>query len=220
MFWFSFVCHLVALILSCPRTPAAASGAGFGGAAAVKSVRPAPGILARGAIAKRTVRTTLVIFDAPAFQDNARFVQIAEEFAVEAFIARLVVKALNVSVLPRAPGLDVKRLDLLGLQPVLDAGGDKLWAVVAAQVLGHSVAGYGCFDHRDHIDGSDRPRRMNRQALPGVFVQQGEDAKAAAIFLFGQPRSPSSKLGLAAQPVAALPSRCLAASCGVVSCSL
>jgi hypothetical protein len=32
VFWFSFVCHLVALILSFPRTPAAASGAGFGGA--------------------------------------------------------------------------------------------------------------------------------------------------------------------------------------------
>ncbi|MGA9580291.1 MAG: hypothetical protein WBV90_21950 [Terrimicrobiaceae bacterium] len=60
------------------------------------------------------MRTTLVIFDAPAFQDNARFVQIAEEFAVEAFIAQLVMKALNVSVLPRASGLDVKRLDLLG----------------------------------------------------------------------------------------------------------
>jgi hypothetical protein len=31
VFWFSFVCHLVAL-RSSPRTPAAASGAGFGGA--------------------------------------------------------------------------------------------------------------------------------------------------------------------------------------------
>ena len=46
--------------------------------------------------------------------------QIAEEFAVQAFIAKLVMKALNISVLPvlpRAPGLDVKLLDLLGLHP-------------------------------------------------------------------------------------------------------
>jgi hypothetical protein len=63
--------------------------------------------------AKRAVRTTLIVFDAPAFQDNARFVQVAEEFAIKAFIAQLVVKALNMSVLPRTPGLDVKRLDLL-----------------------------------------------------------------------------------------------------------
>jgi hypothetical protein len=49
--------------------------------------------------------TTLIVFDTPAFQDNARFVQITEEFAVKAFIAQLVVKAFNVPVLPRTPGL-------------------------------------------------------------------------------------------------------------------
>jgi hypothetical protein len=32
------------------------------------------------------------------------------------------------------------------------------------------------------IDGSDRPPRMNGQTLPGVFVQQGKDAKTASIF--------------------------------------
>jgi hypothetical protein len=37
------------------------------------------------------VRTALVGFDTPAFQDNARLVQIAEKFAVKAFIAQLVV---------------------------------------------------------------------------------------------------------------------------------
>jgi hypothetical protein len=46
----------------------------------------------------------------------------------------------------------------------------KLGPFVAAQMLGHSIAGYGCFDHRDDIDGADRPRRMNGQALPSVFV--------------------------------------------------
>jgi hypothetical protein len=46
------------------------------------------------------VRTTLVIFDAPAFQDNARFLEIGEEFAVKAFIAQLVMKAFNMPVFP------------------------------------------------------------------------------------------------------------------------
>ena len=78
-----------------------------------------PGILVRGPVAKRAVRTTFIVFDTPALQDNAHFAQIAEELAVEAFIAQLVMKALNVSVLPRASGLDVKGLYLLGLQPVL-----------------------------------------------------------------------------------------------------
>jgi hypothetical protein len=30
--------------------------------------------------------------------------------------------------------------------------------------------------------GSDRPPGMNGKALPGVFVQQGKDSKAASIF--------------------------------------
>ncbi|MGB7839812.1 MAG: hypothetical protein WBL40_17055 [Terrimicrobiaceae bacterium] len=92
------------------------------------------------------MRTTLIVFDTPAFQDNARLLRIAEEFSVQAFIARLVVKAFNMPVFPRAPRLHVERLDLLGLQPVLKAVGDKLGAVVAVQVLGHAVASDGRFD--------------------------------------------------------------------------
>ena len=63
------------------------------------------------------MRAAFIVFDAPALQDNARFAQIAEEFAVQAFIAQLVVKALNMPILPWTPGFDVKRLDLLSLQP-------------------------------------------------------------------------------------------------------
>jgi hypothetical protein len=59
------------------------------------------------------------------------------------------------SVFPRAPGLDVKRLDLLDPQPLLHAGGDKLGPVVAAQVLGHATVGDSRFDYRNDIDGSD-----------------------------------------------------------------
>src|SRR5262245_34552414 len=119
-----------------PRRPVC-----WGRVAPIQSVRPPTGILVRGLIAKRSVRTTLIVFDTPAFQNNASLAQIAEEFSVKAFITQLVVKAFNVPVLPRAPRLDVERLDLLGLQPVLDAVGDKLGPVVAAQVFGHSIAG-------------------------------------------------------------------------------
>jgi hypothetical protein len=98
--------QLVALTLSSPRTPAAASGAGvLGRGAPIRSVRPTAGILARGLIAKRAVRATFIVFDTPTFQDNPRLLQIAEEFAVKAFIAQLVVKALKMPVFPRAPFL-------------------------------------------------------------------------------------------------------------------
>jgi hypothetical protein len=35
----------------------------------------------------------VIVFEAPALEDNARFVQVAEEFTVKAFIAKLIVKA-------------------------------------------------------------------------------------------------------------------------------
>ena len=142
----------------------------MGARSPIKPVHSATGILARSSVAKRAVRTTLIVFETLALQDNACFAQVAEEFAVQAFIAQLIVKALNRPVLPRAPWLDIERLDSLRLQPVLHAVGNKLGAVIAAQMLGHSITGYGCFDYRDDVDGADRPRRMNGQALPSVFV--------------------------------------------------
>jgi hypothetical protein len=95
------------------------------------------GHIRSGSVAKRAVRTTLIVFETPALQDNACFAQVAEEFAVQAFIAQLIVKALNTAVLPGACWLDIERLDFLSLQPVLHAVGNKLGSVVAAQMFGH-----------------------------------------------------------------------------------
>ncbi|HEY5742570.1 MAG TPA: hypothetical protein VIS99_08515 [Terrimicrobiaceae bacterium] len=52
-----------------------------GRAAPITSIRLSPGMLVRRPVAKPAVRT-FIVFDTPAFQHNARFVQIAEEFAV------------------------------------------------------------------------------------------------------------------------------------------
>jgi hypothetical protein len=81
------------LILSSPRTPAAASGAELRarsphqtGSSFSRHTRWEPG--SQGALCGRR----FIVLDTPAFQNNARLTQIAEEFAVKAFIAQLVVK--------------------------------------------------------------------------------------------------------------------------------
>jgi hypothetical protein len=136
VFCFSLVDHLVALILSSPRTPVAASGAGLGARSPIKPVRPAARILARGPIAKRAVRTAFIVFDTPALEDHARFVQIAEEFAVQAFHREACRESSQYARFPKGSRASVKRLDPLGLQSVLHAGGDKLRPVVAARYSG------------------------------------------------------------------------------------
>ena len=78
------------------------------------------------------MRTLIVILGAPLLKDDLCFEQAAEEFAVEALIAQLVVEALDVTVLPRRARPNVDGLDRLLLEPVLDRVGDELRAIVAA----------------------------------------------------------------------------------------
>ncbi len=68
-----------------------------------------------------------------------RFEEVGEQLAVEAFIAEAAVEAFVDSVLPGTAGLDEAGLDARLLQPFLEELGDKLRAVVAAQVLGRPV---------------------------------------------------------------------------------
>ena len=92
----------MAFLLSSPGTPAAASDAGFGGAQSLSNRFVfLPAYSFGGLIAERTVRTMFVVFDTPAFQDNARLVQTAKEFAVKAFIAQLVVKSFQYARFPK-----------------------------------------------------------------------------------------------------------------------
>jgi hypothetical protein len=53
-----------------------------------------------------------------------RFAQIAEEFAVKAFIAQLVMKALDMPILPRAPGREVSEVLCLGSVYFSSVGSD------------------------------------------------------------------------------------------------
>src|SRR5450631_450819 len=90
-------------------------------------------------------------------------------------------EALDVGVLPRTARPDVERFDLPLFEPILDGISDKLRSVIAAQMLRRSVTRDGCFKHGDGIHGPDRPGRMQRQALPRMFIEQCQNAEAAAV---------------------------------------
>src|SRR5450631_3601578 len=90
-------------------------------------------------------------------------------------------EALDVGVLPRTARPDVERFDLPLFEPILDGISDKLRSVIAAQMLRRSITRDGCFKHGDGIHGPDRPGPMQRQALPRMFIEQRQDAEAAAV---------------------------------------
>ena len=61
-------------------------------------------------------------------------------------------------------------------------------------MLGRAVTGDPRFDHRDRVHRPDRPSRMGGQALARVFIEQGQNAKARAVFGLIEHEIPASHL--------------------------
>ena len=110
------------------------------------------------------------------------FQQRAEDLTGEQLVVSFVVEAFNVTVLPWGARLDVEAFYPTLFEPLLDGIGYELRAIIAADVFGHSIAFHGRFHYRDHIHRPDRPGHMDSQALPGVFIDQGQHPQFTAIF--------------------------------------
>ena len=78
---------------------------------------------------------------APAFHDDAGFSDHGEDLAIEKFVTDAGVDALDVSVLPRAPWLDVGGHCADGGGPVLDGVRDEAGGVARRDVLRHAPPG-------------------------------------------------------------------------------
>ena len=74
----------------------------------------------------------------PALDQHLRLPQRVEDLAIEQLISKLAVERLYVAVLPRAPGLDEKRLDADTPKPVAYDRGGELRPVIATNVLGNT----------------------------------------------------------------------------------
>ena len=89
-------------------------------------------------------------------------------------------EGLDDAVLPRAAGLDVDRLDLRCGQPVLEFFGDKLRAIVGADVLRGPMPGDRPLHELDHIAGLERPVGPQDVALPRVLIEDREHPQGPA----------------------------------------
>jgi hypothetical protein len=69
----------------------------------------------------------------PAFHDDAGFGEGVEDLAIEKLVAEAGVEALDVSILPRAPRLDVGGLCADGGDPVLNRLCNELGAVAPSE---------------------------------------------------------------------------------------
>ena len=106
-------------------------------------------------ISKRTMWPHLVILSSPTLNDYACFGQGGEEFAIQTLVAKLIVKALDISLFPGRARLDVQALNLSCAHPLPDRLSDELRAIVTADMFRLTVAFDRSAQDSDCINCSD-----------------------------------------------------------------
>ena len=84
-------------------------------------------------IPNSTVRPLLVVFPAPRFNDQLRFLQRHKPMFIETFIAKLAVEALDKRILHRFPRLNEVQVHAVLDGPGIQGGPGEFWPVVYAE---------------------------------------------------------------------------------------
>ena len=106
----------------------------------------------------------------PAFDDDLRFAQGVEELAIEQFVAKAGIKALDVAVLPRTAGFDVGGLGTNRGDPLLHGFGDKLWSIVGSDMAGDAAQDEEVGQNINDIDRLELAVDINRQTFVGELI--------------------------------------------------
>jgi hypothetical protein len=85
------------------------------------------------------------------------------------------------TLFPRRTRGDVNAANALLFGSILNGFGDKLRSVIAAQIFRITVAIYGCLQDLDGISGPQRIADLESQTLLGIFINQAQDPKTAAM---------------------------------------
>lgn len=93
----------------------------------------------RCSIADRCVWPDGIVVPPPAFDDDLCLFQRVEDFPIEQLVAELSIKALDVSVLPRATWRDVGGFRTDGSDQVPHGPSDEFGAAVGSDVTGHAA---------------------------------------------------------------------------------
>ena len=110
----------------------------------------------------------------PAFDDDLRFAQGVEDLAIEQFVAKAGIKALDVAVLPRTAGFDVGGLGTNRGDPLLHGFGDKLWSIVGSDMVGDAPQDEEVGQNINDIDRLELAVDMNRQTSRSTVRSVGE----------------------------------------------
>src|SRR5258708_13230995 len=111
-----------------------------------------------------------VVVASPTLDDDLGLAQSVENLAVEQFIAKAGIEALDVAVLPGAAPLDVGGLGADSRDPFLHRLGDELRSVVGPDVSGNAPQDEQVGQNGDHIDRLELPGYPDRHPFVGELV--------------------------------------------------
>jgi len=131
-------------------------------------------------VAYSAVGPLLVVEADPVGDDDASFGERIELLSVEALITEAGVKGFDVTVPPGRTGVDVERADAAVGQAVPDGTGDKLGAVVGADMLRRSVCFDGLGEDSHDVVSADAAGDVVGDALFGVLVDEHQGPEATS----------------------------------------
>ena len=122
-----------------------------------------------------------IVQPSPLLDEDDSLGQCVEDLSVQELVSELAVEALVVAVLPRTARLYVERLDTDSAQPPPNQLCCELRPVVRTQMLGWTVASKEIGENLDNIMGSSPSSDLDRQALPRVLVEHGQQLQRSTV---------------------------------------
>ena len=126
------------------------------------------------------VWSMVIIIQSPAINNISRLGKAQEQFAIEAFVPKLTVEALDVSVFPRAARLDEQRSDLCILKPPSHSFTGKFRTVIATEIFWLASNRKKLFQYLEHVLARKVPSDLDRQAFTRIFVHDTQHTQSAA----------------------------------------
>jgi hypothetical protein len=115
------------------------------------------------------------------FDNDASFGDRKEDLLVQAFVSKLAMKTFNKSVLLGTARLNIQRLHVGGMTPILNDVCDKFRAIVRANIRWGSLEISQMLERIQHLVTGDRSGGVNNQTLAGILIDHRQHLHGSAI---------------------------------------
>ena len=127
------------------------------------------------------MRSDGVVMSSPLLDEDFGLMDRVENFAIEQLVAETAVEAFHIAVLPGAAGRDEGGLCADGADPVANALGDELRAIIRADEARRAAQDEKVGQNVDHVSGLEFAVDPDRQTFAAELIENAEHLDDPAI---------------------------------------